>query len=450
MKAISDLISHIGNKSNPHSVTKAQVGLGDVPNVATNDQTPTYTAATTLETLTSGEKLSVSFGKIMKAISDLISHIGNKNNPHNVTVEKIGAAAASHGTHVSYSTANPEMDGAATPGTSASVARSDHKHPTDTSRAPSIHASQHGSGGSDPITPAAIGAAASSHTHAAGDVASGTFAAARIPNLAASKITSGTFNAARIPTLDVSKISGAFPTGTQGAVNCDSLKDGCWTISYAATNGPKATACVIYHKTWDSNFATQLAICADRTVYSRIRSSGAWQPWTILINSVGGTIDGGLVVKSSAQIDGGLSVGTTLKVTGSLDAKTDQPLEIGKYIDFHSGASDSNDYITRIELEASTGDLIIRNSVASAKGGALLTTGKVIALYNVSVTLTSGAVKYSNSNIKQTSICFVQRRSGGVGNNTPFSVSSGNGYVSIIADSSVSGAMSVNILIINP
>lgn len=38
----------------------------------------------------------------------------------------------------------------------------------------------------------------SSHTHAADDVVSGTFAAARIPSLAASKITSGTFADARI------------------------------------------------------------------------------------------------------------------------------------------------------------------------------------------------------------------------------------------------------------
>ena len=61
--------------------------------------------------------------------------------------------------------------------------------------APSTHASQHASGGADPITPDAIGAAAVTHSHAAGDVTSGTFAAARIPNLAASKITSGTFAA---------------------------------------------------------------------------------------------------------------------------------------------------------------------------------------------------------------------------------------------------------------
>lgn len=41
------------------------------------------------------------------------------------------------------------------------------------------------------------GKAATSHSHAAGDVTSGTFAVARIPSLAASKITSGTFGVAR-------------------------------------------------------------------------------------------------------------------------------------------------------------------------------------------------------------------------------------------------------------
>lgn len=73
----SDLTAHIGNKSNPHGVTKSQVGLGNVPNVATNDQTPSYTEATSLTKLSSGEKLSVAFGKISKAITDLISHIGD-------------------------------------------------------------------------------------------------------------------------------------------------------------------------------------------------------------------------------------------------------------------------------------------------------------------------------------------------------------------------------------
>lgn len=90
----TNLDAHTNNKSNPHEVTKAQVGLGNVPNVTTNDQTPTYSSATTLTTLTSGEKLSVSMGKIMKAITDLISHIANKSNPHGVTYSQVGADAA--------------------------------------------------------------------------------------------------------------------------------------------------------------------------------------------------------------------------------------------------------------------------------------------------------------------------------------------------------------------
>ena len=44
-----------------------------------------------------------------------------------------------------------------------------------------------------------LGAAAASHSHAAADTTSGTFDAARIPNLDAAKITSGTFDDARIP-----------------------------------------------------------------------------------------------------------------------------------------------------------------------------------------------------------------------------------------------------------
>ena len=77
-KAVSTLISHVANKSNPHGVTKNQIGLGNVPNVATNDQTPTYTEASSLSSLVSGEKTSVAFGKIAKAVSTLISHTTSK------------------------------------------------------------------------------------------------------------------------------------------------------------------------------------------------------------------------------------------------------------------------------------------------------------------------------------------------------------------------------------
>ena len=50
-------------------------------------------------------------------------------------------ASKSHGTHVTYSTAAPVMDGTADAGSAATVSRSDHVHPTDTSR---LAASQKG------------------------------------------------------------------------------------------------------------------------------------------------------------------------------------------------------------------------------------------------------------------------------------------------------------------
>lgn len=59
----------------------------------------------------------------------------NDNTWQTVTPANIGAATTSHGTHVSYSTTAPVMDGTASAGSASTVARSDHKHPTDTSRA---------------------------------------------------------------------------------------------------------------------------------------------------------------------------------------------------------------------------------------------------------------------------------------------------------------------------
>ncbi len=63
--------------SNPHNTTKADIGLENVPNVTTNNQTPTFTMALSNSNLISGEIITTSFGKIAKAISSLISHISD-------------------------------------------------------------------------------------------------------------------------------------------------------------------------------------------------------------------------------------------------------------------------------------------------------------------------------------------------------------------------------------
>ena len=91
-----DFDKHTADKNNPHSVTKQQVGLGNVPNLAPSDQVPTFTEATTLANIVSGEKASTLFGKIKLAISKLIDHLNNRSNPHNTTAAQVGAAAKSH------------------------------------------------------------------------------------------------------------------------------------------------------------------------------------------------------------------------------------------------------------------------------------------------------------------------------------------------------------------
>lgn len=56
-----------------YSANKGWVNNGALaPDI--NEQTPNYAEATTLENLTSGEKISLAFGKIKKAITDLIAH----------------------------------------------------------------------------------------------------------------------------------------------------------------------------------------------------------------------------------------------------------------------------------------------------------------------------------------------------------------------------------------
>ena len=77
------LDAHIGNKSNPHSVTKAQVGLGNVQNLAPADMpVSTAQAAAIADAKAAGTK----------AQTDLNTHANRRDNPHNVTRAQLGLA----------------------------------------------------------------------------------------------------------------------------------------------------------------------------------------------------------------------------------------------------------------------------------------------------------------------------------------------------------------------
>lgn len=77
----------------------------------------------------------------LKELGDLIDD--NKDAIDALEEIASGKADANHGTHVTYSTTAPVMDGTASVGSASTVARSDHKHPTDTSRAAQADLTSH-------------------------------------------------------------------------------------------------------------------------------------------------------------------------------------------------------------------------------------------------------------------------------------------------------------------
>ena len=79
----NNLNAHINNKSNPHGVTKAQVGLSNVQNLAPADM-PVSTAQATA--------IADAKAAGTKAQTDLNTHANRSDNPHNVTRAQLGLA----------------------------------------------------------------------------------------------------------------------------------------------------------------------------------------------------------------------------------------------------------------------------------------------------------------------------------------------------------------------
>lgn len=81
--------------TNPHGVTKKDVGLGNVANLTPNNLLWTYAIANENQELQSGERAYTVLGKLARIVKSFISHLSEKN-PHNITADGISAAKASH------------------------------------------------------------------------------------------------------------------------------------------------------------------------------------------------------------------------------------------------------------------------------------------------------------------------------------------------------------------
>lgn len=87
---------HLTDYTNPHRVTKDQVGLDKVPNLEPSDMTIAFSGEALIQNIKSGETLSTIMGKVWRDLAALISHLRVNNNPHNVTPSQIHAAEEAH------------------------------------------------------------------------------------------------------------------------------------------------------------------------------------------------------------------------------------------------------------------------------------------------------------------------------------------------------------------
>lgn len=124
---LSEVLALIeNNKGTLESLTSSKVNVSDIVDNLTTSSTSKVLSA----------KQGVAIKALIDALqSELDSHTHAIADVTGLQSALDGKAASSHGTHVNYSSTTPKMDGTASVGSASTVSRSDHAHPTDTSRA---------------------------------------------------------------------------------------------------------------------------------------------------------------------------------------------------------------------------------------------------------------------------------------------------------------------------
>ena len=86
-RAVNPLGNHIADKNNPHNTTKAQVGLGSVENFPLADNATALAGSSASHYITPE---TLNHVVTQKAVTPLNNHIADKNNPHTVTKSQVG------------------------------------------------------------------------------------------------------------------------------------------------------------------------------------------------------------------------------------------------------------------------------------------------------------------------------------------------------------------------
>lgn len=92
----AELQAHTDNNNNPHNVTAAQVGLGNVENKSIDDQTPTISLIPDYDNIENGMTMEEILGRLAQLAVSHKSHEEDSDNPHNLVPGSIGAAPETH------------------------------------------------------------------------------------------------------------------------------------------------------------------------------------------------------------------------------------------------------------------------------------------------------------------------------------------------------------------
>ena len=156
---LSEVLTLINNnKGTLESLTSSKVNVSDIVD--------------NLTTASASKVLSANQGVALKALIDALDAEvdGKADAGHGHTISDVsglqtaldGKANSEHGTHVTWSTTTPKANGTAAVGSETKVARGDHVHPTDTTRAAKSDL--------DALTTTVAGKADTGHKHAISDV----------------------------------------------------------------------------------------------------------------------------------------------------------------------------------------------------------------------------------------------------------------------------------------
>ena len=301
---------------NPHNVTKTDVGLGNVPNVATNDQTPTFSQASTRANIVSGEKLSVIFGKIMKFFADLKtvafsgSYTDLTNTPSNATQSASGFMSSTDKTKLdgiennannySLPTASASTKGGVKIGSNLSM-NGEVLNATDTTYSNATTSASGLMSATDKSKLDGIASGAQVNVNADWNATSGDAQILNKPSIPTSSnylARNKWWRNTDTHDVDDAPIGATFVYPTHGAPTTGTLL----TVAGVDTSGSDTTA---LHYRW------QILLSYNGTeTYYRMRNgdNNTWSDWRRIINSLNGYIDAS---------DSKLRVGGTLDVAFS-------------------------------------------------------------------------------------------------------------------------------------